>query len=392
MHNIFLTATILITSGALFSQQGKPDFSVTDGIACTDQPQFSNEVKIYEKGDSRVIESNSVPDHTIGLFPNRRNPNTLSPQKELLTVPLNPKKGKQLTSVYTGELFGVGTPSYEFGVAINGVMMEPSAAEAFENRKTGEKNFEWTKEALSSSVDLGDDCNNAHVQPSGKYHYHGTPTGVVKKADNNTMFLTGWAADGFPIYYKYGYKKAKDSKSELVELRASYRIKSGERKGDGIVSPDGKYDGTYVRDYEYVKGLGDLDEANGRFGVTPEFPKGTYYYVITDHFPSIPRYFVGTPSEDFKIGRGGRGPGNGRGRNNRQGQGRLEGQDQDQRGGRRRPSLDQLFQDMDQNRDNMLSKEEVRGPLLQDFDRIDQNKDTFITKEEIQEAGPRGKE
>ena len=30
-----------------------------------------------------------------------------------------------------------------------------------------------------------------------------------------------------------------------------------------------------------MAGLGDLDECNGRFGSTPEYPQGTYYYVST---------------------------------------------------------------------------------------------------------------
>ena len=58
----------------------------------------------------------------------------------------------------------------------------------------------------------------------------------------------------------------------------------------------------YTADFEYIAGLGDLDQCNGRDGVTPEFPNGTYYYVITDSYPGIPRCFVGTPSLDFKIG------------------------------------------------------------------------------------------
>ena len=50
-----------------------------------------------------------------------------------------------------------------------------------------------------------------------------------------------------------------------------------------------------------MDGRGQLDEANGRIGVTPEFPNGTYYYVLTEDFPGIPRYLAGTPSNDFKL-------------------------------------------------------------------------------------------
>ena len=55
-----------------------------------------------------------------------------------------------------------------------------------------------------------------------------------------------------------------------------------------------------------MAGLGDLDEANGRFGVTPDHPEGTYYYVITPTFPFIPRLWKGQPGPEF-----GRGPGAG---------------------------------------------------------------------------------
>jgi hypothetical protein len=51
--------------------------------------------------------------------------------------------------------------------------------------------------------------------------------------------------------------------------------------------------GTFTTDYEYVAGLGDLDECNGRTGVTPEFPKGIYHYYITDTYPYIQRCLKG---------------------------------------------------------------------------------------------------
>ena len=123
------------------------------------------------------------------------------------------------------------------------------------------------------------------------------------------MIQVGWAADGFPIYAIWGYADAKDASSKLAELKSSYRLKSGNRPADSN-SPGGKYDGTYMQDFEYVKGSGDLDEANGRFGVTPEFEKGTYYYVLTEKFPMVPRMFKGTPDRSFVHGPpgGGRGP------------------------------------------------------------------------------------
>ena len=51
--------------------------------------------------------------------------------------------------------------------------------------------------------------------------------------------------------------------------------------------------GAFTQDFEYVEGLGDLDQCNGRFGVTPEFPKGIYYYMVTDEFPFFSRCLKG---------------------------------------------------------------------------------------------------
>ncbi len=285
-------------------------FSVTSGINCTENTSHSNQVKIEVKDGFRHITSNAIPDHSVGSFPNRGNPHTMTPQNKNYKVSSNPQKVSKLTSVYRGTGLGQGGPAYEFGVAINGVKMEPSAAEFFTNPETRERNTNWPKEALSTTNRLGEDCNNAHVQPNGEYHYHGTPWGIVEKAKGDKMFLVGWAADGFPIYYKWAYKNPNDKNSGLVVMKSSYRLKSGSRSGDGKTEPNGTYDGTYVRDFIYEKGSGDLDEANARYGVTPEFSKGTWYYMITDDFPSISRFFIGTPDESFKIGQGGSRQGN----------------------------------------------------------------------------------
>lgn len=118
------------------------------------------------------------------------------------------------------------------------------------------------------------------------------------------MVLVGYAADGFPVYSEYAHEDADDASSQLRKMKPSYRLKEGTRPG-GDDSPGGRYDGTYNQDFEYVEGLGDLDACNGRTGVTPEYPDGTYYYVLTEDFPMIPRAFRGTPDESFERRRGG---------------------------------------------------------------------------------------
>jgi len=126
--------------------------------------------------------------------------------------------------------------------------------------------------------------------------------------DGKKMLLVGYAADGFPIYTSWAYTVATNASSPLTKMRSSWQLKKGGRVG----GPGGKPDGKYTRDYEYVLGSGDLDECNGRFGVTLEYPQGTYYYCITDEFPQLARSWRGTPDQSFMKARMG-GPGGPRG-------------------------------------------------------------------------------
>lgn len=382
-NKIITTLVSLVISGAYAQDQKNGTFSVTDGIKCEKTVNIQNEVSISIQGQFRVIKANAIPNHKVGQFPNPGNPNTIREQKKTYKIPANPQKAEKLTSVSL-DGFGKGFPAYEFGVALNGVKLEPTAAEFFGGRSQN-MNSEWALEALSTNVNLGDDCNNAHVQPTGEYHYHGTPWEFIKKLENQKMKQVGWAADGFPIYYKYGYEDPMNSNSQVVEILSSYQLKKGKRPGDGVKAPDGNYDGTYVRDFEYIEGLGSLDKANGRFGVTPEFPKGTYYYVITDDFPSLPRYFVGTPSEDFAVGGGMFGN-----RGRQLARGRF-GNDQNRQKppNGKRPSAKQLIKMMDLDDDGKISEEEARGPLLEMFAKIDANEDGFLTAKEIRKAAPK---
>ena len=52
------------------------------------------------------------------------------------------------------------------------------------------------------------------------------------------------------------------------------------------------------------------------------------------------------------------------------------------------PKLDQLFVDLDENKDDRISKNEVRGPLQNDFDRLDQNNDGYLTRDELSSTPP----
>ncbi len=105
------------------------------------------------------------------------------------------------------------------------------------------------------------------------------------------MTLVGWAADGFPIYARYGYAEPNNATSAVKVIKSSYRTKA---EPDAHRPVSSLYPmGTFLQDYEYIAGLGDLDECNGRTGVTPEFPQGIYHYFATDTFPYLQRCVKG---------------------------------------------------------------------------------------------------
>lgn len=268
----------------------------------------TNAVCMEVQGAVRYWYSNSIPDHATGTFPNPGNPNTISAQQSEFTMCAYPLEAGQFTDL---EIDGFSTmggcPTFEFGLALNGLEWDVVAAEWFENPNTGAINYDWNENPLSPLINLGTDMNDAHVQPTGKYHYHGDPTiyiaGLGVSASAHSPII-GYAADGFPMYYRYVYSDAQDANSAIIEASSCYQLKAGNRPGNGTTAPDGAYDGTYVQDFEYNGTLGGcvLDQCNGRFGVTPDFPNGTYYYVMTAEFPVVPRCFAGTPDMSFSFG------------------------------------------------------------------------------------------
>jgi YHYH protein len=84
---------------------------------------------------------------------------------------------------------------------------------------------------------------------------------------------------------------ATNATSALKVVTGSYRLKtsvSSTRPAASLVPL-----GAFAQDWEYAAGTGDLDECNGRVGVTPEFPNGTYHYYSTDSYPDFQRCIKG---------------------------------------------------------------------------------------------------
>lgn len=222
-----------------------------------------------------------------------------------------------ITYVFSEEGNTVQYDFYQFGIATNGVEFHPMGVEPWailddSGEETGEENWEWQARVVFED-DVNLDPYGGHTTSRGNYHYHGDVVGFADEDGTNHSKIYGYAADGFPIYYKYVFEDPDPSNlnTNIIEATSGYELRSGSRSthpnvGGGEVTgedyPSGDYDGSYIQDYEYTGVNTDLDECNGRYGVTPEFPNGTYYYVITADFPITPNCFRGNPADDWIIG------------------------------------------------------------------------------------------
>lgn len=274
------------TAAALCSySQTTPNVTLTTGVVATSTSSWAC------SATRRTLTANGVPNHVIGTFPNPNNPSAPTAQTVSFSATLTPVQAPA----------NVG--AQQLGYALNGVKFDPGTGGTCPGTATRPAdcaaigNDAWRLEALGQTFfSFGTDSNNAHVQPTGAYHYHGMPEGLLTflgvTSANPRMVLIGWAPDGYPIYARYGRTVATDPNSALKAIRASYSLKT--TPDAGRPSTTSIPLGVFLQDYQYVAGSGDLDDCNGRFDVTPEFPGGIYHYYATDTWPYFPRCWKGT--------------------------------------------------------------------------------------------------
>lgn len=226
-----------------------------------------NVAHVEVKSDMTCISSNGAPNHEMGQFPNRANPNAFREQNLTFCFPTTPHMAKTVTS-------GLMT----VGVSVTGVPIRPYTAGYYD--PNGRRGFSrdpssgWRQQAMHNPRSLGMDDQNAHVDKSGLYHYHSISNDLIASQSSRVI---GYAPDGFEIKY---------SPSAAT---SSWQLKSGVRP----TPPGNAHDGTFEEDFEYNAGSGTLDECNG--GMV----NGTYTYFATDTYPYFPRCFKGEVNPQF---------------------------------------------------------------------------------------------
>ena len=170
--------------------------------------------------------------------------------------------------------------------------------------------FEWTYNLQKSTTfdsAKGSVFEGYNNQYGGEYAHLSNPqtlryilgdnlfentAGLIKEKEDGLEHspIIGWAFDGNPIYGPYGYSDPTDQSSSIAKLNTSYRLKTNlVYNVDSNPTPvrtagpllTAEVAGNFVEDYEYVFGLGALDQYNGRFCKTPDYPTGRYCYFVT---------------------------------------------------------------------------------------------------------------
>jgi hypothetical protein len=258
------------------------DYADTYSARATDASDgrtYDAAIEITADGDACVITSNAVPNHDFGI--SRGFPNPFSEQDQRYTISATPGFAEAPTPL---------SLQYDNAIFLNGVKLDLVAAGCFGvgNGRIGcnDMSAPYRYDPMSPGAGFNTDDHNAHTQPDGAYHYHGNPMALFEQDNPTTASpVIGFAADGFPIFGSY----IADGDT-IRKATTSYQLKSGTRDG----GPGGEYDGTFVDDWEYVAGSGDLDQCNGMM------QDGVYGYVVTDSYPHVMGCFMGRPDRSFQ--------------------------------------------------------------------------------------------
>ncbi len=288
---------------------------------------LANVQSVQYSANWSYIKATGIPAYITGPFLDN-NPSLATEQTGFFKLSLNPVKNNGTPTATTGGNIGVfvnGVALFDYrdGVAwnpnTNALCGGPGNPPCPGGMGTTQA---WNRDAVVAER-VGFDCAKAHPA-MGNYHHHQNPSafnldktvisnvcdlypadGLYTIDASKHSPLIGFAYDGFPIYGAYAYKNT-DGTGAITRMKSGYRLRNisvRTHHADGTDVADGPavsatYPLGYFReDYEYVASTDPdvLDQHNGRFCLTPEYPQGIYCYFTTvdDKWNSAYPYAVG---------------------------------------------------------------------------------------------------
>jgi hypothetical protein len=331
MKKIILLASILIFELGLHAQTNPAIINWLQNTTVTGRHYVSgnstpindadlvNVQSVQYNSTHSYISATGIPSYVTGPFLDG-NPSVATAQNSIFKVPLNPVQN-------TGTL--VETTPGNIGVFINGVALFDWRDGVAWNNSTGAlcggpgnpacpggpgATMDWNRDAIPAEMG-GFDCSKGHPA-MGNYHHHQNPSAfkldlvvlsnICNTYDADGLYaidstthspLIGFAYDGFPIYGAYAYANTNGT-GAITRMRSSYELSGASTRLNGPNVNATYFDGYFKEDYVFVSHPGQsdyLDEHNGRFCVTPEYPAGTYAYFTTvdENWNSAYPYVVG---------------------------------------------------------------------------------------------------
>jgi len=269
----------------------------------------ANVQMVRYSGSSVYINTNGIPTYITGPFLDG-NPSIATAQNAVFKFPLNPTPNTGTPAATTPGNIGL----FINGVALfdyrDGVSWRSSSNSLAGGPLGGMGDGVWNRDAVVAER-AGFDCAKAHPA-MGNYHHHQNPSafnldltvisnicstypadGLYVIDSTKHSPLIGFAYDGYPIYGACGYKNT-DGTGGIVRMKSSFSLRNITNRttyaNGASVTPGPPVNSTYPlgyfrEDYQYnptSSATPDyLDEHNGRFCKTPEFPNGTYCYFTT---------------------------------------------------------------------------------------------------------------
>lgn len=274
------------------------------------------------------VHTHGIPSYVTGPFQDG-NPSLATDQSAIFKISRNPVANTgTLTATTPGNIGifinGVALFDYRDGVAWNTSTSSLCGGPGNSPCPGGPSAvMDWNRDAVPAEKP-GFDCSKGHPA-QGNYHHHQNPSAfdldltvistVCNLYDADGLYaidsnvhspLIGCAYDGFPIYGAYAYKNA-DGTGGITRMKSGYQLRNITTRtvhADGTDVPDGPavsttyFLGYFREDYEFIAHPGQddyLDEHNGRFCKTPEYPNGIYCYFATvdENWNSAYPYAVG---------------------------------------------------------------------------------------------------
>jgi hypothetical protein len=265
----------------------------------------ANVRKVYYSGNYVYVLANGVPGYITGPFLDG-NPSITTSQNGIYKFPLHPQQNTGTPINTTGGnigLFinGVALFDYRDGVAWNPTSNALCGGPGNPPCPGGPlANMAWNRDAVLAEK-RGFDCAKGHPA-QGNYHHHQNPSAfkldrkiistICNLYDADGLYLMdstqhapliGFAYDGFPIYGAFAYQGINGT-GGITRMKSGYQLKNMTTRTNGPAVNTTYPLGYFREDYEFISHTGQsdyLDEHNGRFCITPEYPNGIYAYFCT---------------------------------------------------------------------------------------------------------------